>query len=625
MGATDPLLALEKALAEPGTAALEQATRSLGTAYANDPILFYARAEIARRRRDFMQAAAFSANAIARIFTPGSVMAGSSISMSKLIGTCISLPLANLQPRLMYLTQFGEVFEQAGLFRSLEDSIDSLAAPLLDPARNAVLGGFHLMAILGLLGFTEHASKPWAELLLDKILLPSMRESARQGHFDNALVAEYLMLMHYVRREESQEWFKAATSRWVPLLAAEVRAKAKELGPRHDAWRPESVRRIGLLVHQASLLAHVVVVIETLAAVARVGARNYEFTVFVVGGRYAPMEERLRACNARVVYLDEGLPDGALFQRLLALEGILARENFAAILWISYISMMAVAFPRRIAPLQGWWAMKYHGCDIPEIDVHLAVENVVRRKRMEGLEWRTLGSASREWHDPQRAAAAAAIRARYAPDAIVTASIGREEKLDSPRFLDAVCELLRRNPKMVFLWTGRTARASIQSRFEAAGVADRAFFVGWVDTKAYAQAIDIFLDSFPFPCGFTLKEAMAAGKPAVMMRTAESLETGVPGAITPVVESPGEAEPEVRDRLKAMFTEQSDFDLYFCALNEGEYVDMACRLVADTGLRARVGSANRAFISEFLSSPEDEACKFLDHLDELFETIPKAS
>ena len=625
MGATDPIALLEQALASPGTANLDAAVRELELAYRDQPITFLAKAERAKRQGDFSQASGFSANAVARIFVAGSVTQGTSISMSRLIGACLALKVEHLHPRMAYLLQFGEVFERAGIFRSVEGQLAELVAPLIDPARHSQLTGYHLIAVLGILGFTEHAAQAWADRLFEQVLLPWLDIAAAQGNFENAMVAEHLALMNYVRRAESQAWFKAVTGRWVPRLAAAARQRAGELGPRHRAWRPEPTRRIGLFIHQASLLAHVVVMLETLAAVHRAGARNYEFTVFVASGRYGPLEERLRECGARAVYLEEGRPDSGLEERLVALERILARENFAAIFWVSYIGMMAAAFPRRIAPLQGWWAMKYHACDIDEIDVHLAVENVVRRKKMEGIEWRTLGAASRDWHDPQRAPAAAEIRARYAPDAIVTASIGREEKLDSPPFIDAICELLRRHPQMVFLWTGRAARPSIQSRFESAGVADRAHFVGWVDTKAYAQAIDVFLDSFPFPCGFTLKESMAAGKAAVMMRSDESLETGVPGAITPVVEGTGEAAPEARERLRAIFTERADFDLYLCARNVDEYMDMASRLIADASLRTRAGGANRAFITEFLSSPDDEARKFLDHLDELFETIPQVS
>jgi glycosyltransferase involved in cell wall biosynthesis len=275
-----------------------------------------------------------------------------------------------------------------------------------------------------------------------------------------------------------------------------------------------------------------------------------------------------------------------------------------------------------MAPVQGWLAMKYHACEIDEIDARFAVENVVLTKRMDGHDWRTFGSAAASWLDPALEVPARELRAGFPADAVVAASIGREEKLDSPPFLEAVCTLLQRHPRLHFVWTGRVQRPSIQGAFERAGVAARTRFAGWVDTRLYAQAIDLFLDSFPFPCGFTLKEAMAAGKPAVMMSTPESLETGVPGAISPLVDGSGAAAPEARERLRAIFTAERDFDLYRCAGSPDEYVAMAGALVADAGLRSRVGSANRAFIEAFLSSPAAEARKFLAHLDAIFETIP---
>lgn len=58
---------------------------------------------------------------------------------------------------------------------------------------------------------------------------------------------------------------------------------------------------------------------------------------------------------------------------------------------------------------------------------------------------------------------------------------------------------------------------------------------------------------------------MAAGKPVVMFRSPESLETGVPGAISSIVEHSARAAPEARARIEAIFTHQAPFDLYMCA------------------------------------------------------------
>jgi glycosyltransferase involved in cell wall biosynthesis len=145
-----------------------------------------------------------------------------------------------------------------------------------------------------------------------------------------------------------------------------------------------------------------------------------------------------------------------------------------------------------------------------------------------------------------------------------------------------------------------------------------------VNTKVYASAVDLFLDSFPFPCGFSLKEAMAAGKPVVMFRSPESMETGVPGAISSMIEGSASVSPEVRERLERVFTRHTPFDLYCCGDSPQGYVELAERLMREADFAAAAGAANRRYIEEFASSPPDEAKKLLDHLDELFAAIPRA-
>ena len=620
--AADPIALLQEALASTDAASLENAVRGLDAHQATQPYAFYAKAELARRQGDLARAGALSTTAVSALFNHKLASAEGRLSIPALLDACLGMAPAQLHAGFAYFNQLGEVLEQAGTLHGLAPLLPPLAARLAARPRGTT-ASMHVATVFALLGFHDHCDAAWSERVLADVALPWLQAVAQQGDFEAAIAVENRIYASYVKRRESQAWFKAATARWIPLLAQAARRHRPPEATRHRLWREEPVRRVGFFLHNATMLAHIVVLIETLRAVHAVGARNYEFTVFVLGGRHPGMHDALTACGVRVRYLEEGRPQSPFFERLVALEDELRAGNFAAIFWVSLVTMMAIAFPRRIAPLQGWFAMKYHACEIDEIDVRLAVENVVLRKSMEGHEWRTLGSAAPSWVDAAKAAPARALRATFPADAVVAASIGREEKLDSPEFLAAVCELLRAHPNLRFLWTGRVPRASIQGAFERAGVADRARFVGWVDTKLYAQAIDLFLDSFPFPCGFTLKEAMAAGKPVVMMRTPESLETGVPGAISPLVEHTGAAPAEARERLRAIFTGERDFDLYLCAGSPAEYTAIASRLIGDAALRARAGAANRAFIEAFLSSPADEARKLLDHLDELFETLPR--
>ena len=611
-----------RALQAPGTRELEAVVDALKRDIPRDPLTWYAGAELLLRRGDAATALKHAATALSLMLGGRAVAPGGTMSIDSVIRECLALPEAGLGPALPYFIQFGSLMDRTGRIHGLGPSLRTAAAPLLEAGSQARISELRAQAALGIVGFNAGCSETWGSIVFAELVLPWIEIAAREGQFNLALLLEAVAYNVHVKRRESQEWFKETAGRWIPLLAEGARDARGRLAPVHGQWRTESVRRVGFFIHKASMLAHVIVLHETLRAVHEVGARNFEFTLFVLAGRDPRMHAAFEECGVRVRYLD--YPDaGGMHTCLLALARILREENFAALIWISLVTAMAAAFPLRIAPLQAWWAMKYHACDLPEIDARLGLEHVVLRKRMEGHEWLTIGNASSEWLDPSLAGAARELRSRYAADVVVAACIGREEKLDSPPFLDAIATLLQRHPNLHFIWTGRERRASIQGHFERAGVADRTEFAGWVNTKLYAQAVDLFLDSFPFPCGFTLKEAMAAGKPSVVFRSPESLETGIPGGISPVVRNETEIDGKVRSHLRRIFTEKSDFDLYACADTPAEYVAIASALISDPGLRAKVGAANRAYIEAYVSSPEIEAAKFLDHLEALFAAIPR--
>ena len=99
----------------------------------------------------------------------------------------------------------------------------------------------------------------------------------------------------------------------------------------------------------------------------------------------------------------------------------------------------------------------------------------------------------------------------------------------------------------------------------------------------------------------------------------------MPGAISSIIEKPESAPAGTYERMQAIFTRETPFDLYLCADSPAGYVKFAGSLIEDPGLRAAAGEANRRYMEEFASSPRDEGTKFLNHLDELFETIPTAS
>lgn len=502
-----------------------------------------------------------------------------------------------------------------------EDALSPLLNLVTEPTTLRRLGPAQTALLLDFLGFSRDVREEWCATVLNSFARQLLQSAMRIGNFDVAFLVEEGIYSEHVKRRDASAWFRQCILSWVPAMVSSVPPQHLRPWIPYE-WRPESVRKIAFFVHSASLLAHVLVLLETLAACHRIGGRNYIFTVFVMARENEEMAEMFGRAGVRVVFLQRQVVGGYL-ARMRHLAQVLSEENYAVCVWVSLVTFMGMAFPCRIAPVQIWWSMKYHYCPIPDIDEHFAVESVVRFKQMEGLLWRTIGSASANWFAGEKSEQAGQLRAKFSNSAVVCGSFGREEKLADPQFLKTICELLRRHPEMVFLWTGKTQPPEIARAFADAGLLNQTHFIGWVDTKLYAQVIDIFLDSFPFPCGFTLKEAMAAGKAAVMMRTVESIETGVPGAFDAILGNLNGDDSQLSDQFKEMFTLERPLDLLMCANDVAEYSQMAERLLGSASLREACGSANRKFIESFLSDPDAEGRKFLDHLDEIFRSSPR--
>jgi predicted O-linked N-acetylglucosamine transferase (SPINDLY family) len=293
----------------------------------------------------------------------------------------------------------------------------------------------------------------------------------------------------------------------------------------------------------------------------------------------------------------------------------IAEERIAAVVWVSVALHMAFGFAMQVAPVQVWWALKYHSLDFPEIDGYLTSGSAGSTKRLGARVWRSSPLGARDWYRPELAGEARATRSRFAQHRLLFGSFGREAKLNSPDFLGAVAQILRAVPEAGFLWTGRDRNPEIQSRLEAHGVAARCHYIGWVDTKLYAQVIDVFLDTFPFPCAYTLYESMAAARPAVQFASAEAEESGLHSMLAPLLAGE-EGTPEEQERARAIFG-TGPGSLYLCAADTRQYVEHALRLAADAGLRRAAGEANRRFIAEFLSDPAHVARTLATHLVEI--------
>jgi glycosyltransferase involved in cell wall biosynthesis len=363
------------------------------------------------------------------------------------------------------------------------------------------------------------------------------------------------------------------------------------------------------------------VLLDVLECILSLPERQIEPAVF---GFVAPDAETSERCQQlgiplEIISSDEKRQRPCDLETLVALRGHLQKHRFAAAVWVSVPPGASTALAMRIAPAQIFFAMKYHSLALPEIDGYMTGGSVGQRFRtIEGRQWRAGQTRFGDLYDPNLAALAAETRAQYGTDRLVMGCIGRDDKINSPAFLDAVCTLLKKYPRTVFLWTGYTRLPAIQKHFENAGVADRCHYIGWVNTKLYAQVLDIFLDSFPFPCGLTALQAMAAGTPIVFYNSEEVLNIGIPLLINPVFNGEAGSEEEKR-RIAEVFHARSPRPLYLMANTPAEYVEMASRLIEDVDHRQAVGNAVRTFTEEFLSASEPCGRTYQRHIVEVIE------
>lgn len=465
------------------------------------------------------------------------------------------------------------------------------------------------LTLLERLNFRRSESLERLDSLYQNLVLPLMIWALDNDHMSLGLVLEMLTYEEYVKRVENEEHFHACISQWTPAMVAaghRWRDRLPALPPRPPRT---SKRIIGVYLHNSSLLAHVQMLLSMLEGYSGLEDKPYAFRIYV-GKRGVPAHEApFRALGLPMTFLNEREdPDQGLFGKCLALREAMNADGVDVLLWISRTDQAGFAFALGMAPKQVFWAMKYHSFVPPNCDLHLSSMIPESTRRLLGHTWRGVFYSKKEWYLPQRADAAAQVRQRFAEFDVVLATLGREEKIGQPAFLETVATILQANPRACFLWPGRAENPGIKAAFEAAGVGARCFYIGWVDTALYAQVIDIFLDSFPFGCGYTLMEAMAAGK-AVVFKQPDNPDhlINLCNMVAPLTTSPTPEGERFREIM-------GDAGLPM-ATDAADYIDQAGRLIADRTARSELGQRLRRFVEEFASDNRRSARQFIQHME----------
>ena len=439
----------------------------------------------------------------------------------------------------------------------------------------------------------------------------ALRRHARAGDAHLALICEEHIYVTFVRAVEDEEHYRKSFADWKGDLEA--------LGRRfRDAATLSNggAGRIAFFLHNGAVLGHTEVLLKMLESRPRSGEHPAEPRVYVLGVCGPDLLARCRAMGVETVSAVDALgPASRIDARLIWLRQRFKEDRIGACIWVSMPTVAAFALSMRLAPVQIFWAMRFHPISGPDIDGYItwgAPDEKVRRYGDQ--EWQVVPMPLALDAPPPDKEEVKKLRGRF-PERVLLGTLAREEKINSAAFLRVVADILAAHPEAGFLWTGRSEHRGITEFFRAAGVEKRCHFVGWVDTQLHAAALDVFLETFPFGSGITSYQAFAAGVPLLSYLHPQTIFGTYYWHFLTAPDAEGAAPRE--PRLNA-----PDEHPILCARDAAEYVALAGRLISDEAWRATIGARGRAFYEEELENNKAYAQRFFATIQRIAASKP---
>ncbi len=464
------------------------------------------------------------------------------------------------------------------------------------------------LSILDMLGFSRRAPLERIRTVFDKVAKPWMEWAFDHGLHDMGLHIEGRIYNDYIKTVETEAHARSTYDELLPSIVRAATARRRVALQSPPGGPAAGPARIGYFLHAPSTLAHVETLLRLVETLRARPAPLFEPIVYIYQGADEGFDARIRPLGVPVVHLDRCPGAESPYQvvtRFEALRTHLREAGVRTLVWMSALPWLAFAATMGLGVKLAWYSMKYHVLRIPGIDAYLTNGDGGMRE-IRGHPWQTIRLSGR-WFDPAFSGEARRGREELGAHRLTMGTIGREEKMTNPRFVEAVARLLRDYRDILYVWCGRRQPREILDIFAKYDVLDRQRFLGWVDTRVVSQMIDIYLDSFPAPSGFTARESMASGAATVFFRSTEAEETGPNGFIRRLLSGEGPAEDV--SRARAIMRPRGE-SLFLLAETPEEYESHARRLVVDEAFRAQVGAANRAWIAAFY---EDDAGMLQSH------------
>jgi hypothetical protein len=279
-------------------------------------------------------------------------------------------------------------------------------------------------------------------------------------------------------------------------------------------------QRLAFVIHSGVLLGHTEVMLRVIAAWKTL---NPSLEIFLISLKGMEPKLRQRLVHLRIPYAvaPESLPPSKIAQwsrKLISVHQIHTAIWLSTPCWVSYF------FGYGLAKKQVLWSLKFHAVHLGNSVTHIAMTRPTdhKRVRIHGNEWYTF-SPPLSVPVNKTPINTPALRKLEWRNRLLFGTLAREEKFNSPRFLDAVLAIIKKCPTSHYLYTGRMPPAGLVNALEKHGVASQSSYIGWVDTNDFAQMLDVFLESFPFGCGVTGAQALAHGTKVISLWDEDTL------------------------------------------------------------------------------------------------------
>jgi len=427
--------------------------------------------------------------------------------------------------------------------------------------------------------------------------LRTLRDLISRGEAESALIVENLVYQYFVKVREEEAHYERMFSFWREPMAELGRTLREPIAAHGGS-------AIGFVFPNGVVLGHT----EVLFRLLENRDRDIPVRIYSIGPCQPDFLARAKALDVPVESFPQPWGPGAGFvERLRSIRSRMAADGVRTAVWVSAPTTVIFAFAMGLAPVQVMWSLRFHPVRLPEIDGYLTYgswgedERVFHRQR-----WTVCPVPLAL--DPRTPAPAAvtALRARF-PEKVLLGTLAREEKISSAPFLDAVAEILRRNPQCGYIWTGQAQHPGIASFFQRHGLASRCHFVGWVDTPLYAAILDLFLETFPLGCGITGYQAMGARVPLVSFLDSNTV-FGMQ-YWSGLMARAGTREQVTRAAL--------DEYPVLCALDAKDYVELATRAINDGDFRESWREREARFYAEEIAGIARYSQRFFAAIDEV--------